>query len=183
MNKTLTILAVVFGIIGCGRNQNIEQQYMIFDDVRNVIDIPCRHQLIGDSMVAVAIDDTYIEDFAIYDSLLIIDTNQEHGILDIISLSSMQSKGRLLNKGNADGEFSAGVDISMQSTIYTHADSIYINAFDFMKQKIFTANITKVMDGQDPEIRKMPVDCDYPRPVFWVKTIADSIVYLRSSAD
>ena len=27
MNKTLTILAVVFGIIGCGRNQNIEQEY------------------------------------------------------------------------------------------------------------------------------------------------------------
>ncbi|MBO4783708.1 MAG: hypothetical protein J5521_03045, partial [Lachnospiraceae bacterium] len=70
-------------------------------------------------MTSVNTPDYFIEDFVVYDSLLFIDTDQDYGILDVLSIDSMKSLGRFLNKGKAIGEFVQGIDLTLHMTFET----------------------------------------------------------------
>lgn len=181
MNKLLIRVIGLFALLGCTHSKTSNN--MAFEDVRTISEFPITHTITREQMIPVLGSGEYVEDFAIYDSLLVIDTNQEKGLLEFRSTNTLEFLGELFDKGNAEGELAAGIDISLLSSFYNLSDSLYISTFDSRKGTFYRVNLTKALNDKKIEILPTAQSHDYPRPIFWAKALTDSLIYYRTITD
>ena len=180
MKKILLIPLVSVLCLCCSSDKELNKECLLLDTVKYVQTIPKLVTLCEDSMTFIPAQIPYIKNFAIVDSLLIIDTNQEHGLLNILSINRGESLGTLLDKGKAKGEFGFGIHLTLYTTFEHYKDSLFANFYDLVTGRLYRMNITKYIIEGECHMQELLMSKELPRSAFWVKTISDSLVFLRT---
>lgn len=180
MRKISIILLVSALCIGCSSDKKLNKECLLLDDVKYVSSIPKLVTLCEDSMTSVITPTLQIRNFAIVDSLLFIDTDQENGILNIMSIVSGKSFGSFLDKGRAKGEFGFGINLNLYTTFDQHKDSLFANLYDLIAGRLYRVNITKQIIEGECDVQEISMPGGLPRSAFWVKTVSDTLVYYRT---
>lgn len=184
--KRYTMKRIVYAIVifivfaGCQNKVDVNQEYMTLHDVKKAYLFPEIQTLKRSNMQSVKMPDYYLKNFIIVDSLLFVDTNQENGLLDIISLKSMKSYGRYLDKGKAKGEFLYGINLTLQTTFECKNDSLYANIYDSGTGGLFKLNITKTIIEKHASLKGLNFYSEIPHSAFWAKTISDTLLLVRN---
>ena len=145
MKQMLYFMALCVVFVCCRNNAQEDQEYMTFSNIKKVNSFPELQTLKRDNMQPVNMPDYFIKNFVVRDSLLFVDTNQESGLMDIISLNSMKSHGCYLHKGKAKGEFLYGINLTLQTTFECKNDSCYANIYDPITACVFNVNISRTI--------------------------------------
>lgn len=183
MKQILFILVICIVFVGCKDRLDVKSEYMAFDNLKFEKIGENKLTLKKSEMQIVPIEEPYIKNFVIQDSLLLVDTNLEDGLLDIISLQSMKSYGSYLNKGNAGGEFKYGINLTLQTTFCSENDSLFADFYDFVTGRIFEVNITRTLSEGNVCLRELNFSAEIPRTAFWAKSFRDSLLLVRTLAD
>lgn len=180
MKKFFLFSVVSIFCLCCTPDKRLNKECMLLDYVKYVNTIPKLTTLCEDSMVSVDTPTPYIKNFAIVDSLLFIDTNQENGLLNIMSINSNKSYGFLLDKGRAKGEFGFGINLTLYTTFEHHKDSLFANMYDLIAGRLYRINITKQITEGKCYVQEILMSEELPRSAFWIKTISDTLALLRT---
>ena len=180
MRKIFLIPLVSILCFCCSPEKKSSKEYMLLDSVIYAHSIQKLETLCEDSMTLVTTSIPYIKNFAIIDSLLFVDTNQENGQLNILSINGIKSYGALLDKGRGRGEFGYGIHLTLYTTFEHHKDSLYANLYDLMSGRLYRINITKQVTEGKCHIQEIILSEELPRSAFWAKTISDTLVFLKS---
>lgn len=180
MKKVIISLAVCLILACCNNRVNVHKEYMTFDEIISISSFPTLLTLKTSGLQSVDIPDFYIRNFEIYDSLLFVDTNNESGFLDIISVGSMKSYGRYLNKGKAKGEFPYGVNLTLQTTFTCSDDSVFAFMYNQVSGHMFRLNVTRTILEKKASITEMDFGVSLPHSAFWAKILRDTVLIMRN---
>lgn len=179
MKKLLLIVMSCAIMVGCKNTVDVNKEYMALGEVKKVNSLPLLLTLNKDNMTMVETPDYYIENFVIFDSLMFIDTNQDSGLLDILSMDSMKSYGRFLNKGKANGEFLYGINLTLHSSFESIMDTVYVNMYDPVSARLFSLNLSKSIMENTLSLKELNFNRKLPNSAFWAKTIGDTLLIVR----
>lgn len=183
MKKLLYLIVTYLFLVSCSDKISNTNGYIALDEIKysgSMQEILTLHE---DSMVQIAIPDVYIADFLIYDSLLITDTHDKDGLLDILSIDSYKSYGKIFEKGKAKGEFGNPICVTLHMTMGNKGDSIVSSIYDFSSGRLYEFNVTKFLKTKRYNIKESKLSEKVCRNAFWVKTINDSTVLYRYLED
>lgn len=179
MKKLLLIVMSCAIMVGCKNTVDVNKEYMALGEVKKVNSLQLLLTLNKDNMTMVETPDYYIENFVIFDSLMFIDTNQDSGLLDILSMDSMKSYGRFLNKGKANGEFLYGINLTLHSSFECIMDTVYVNMYDPVSARLFSLNLSKSIMENTLSLKELNFNRKLPNSAFWAKTIGDTLLIVR----
>ncbi len=179
MKKGIFYIIALVCFVSCHNKVDSDKEYMGFREVKKVYSFPEIQTLHANDMTSVNTPDYFIEDFVVYDSLLFIDTDQDYGILDVLSIDSMKSLGRFLNKGKSIGEFVQGINLTLHMTFETVNDSILANVYDPILGRVYTVNITQSIADKKVCTKELKFSQAIPHYAFWAKTINDTLIFTR----
>lgn len=179
MKKGVFYIIALVCFVCCHNKVDADKEYMGFSEVKKVYSFPEIRTLHANDMTSVNTPDYFIEDFIVYDSLLFIDTDQDYGILDVLSIDSAKSLGRFLNKGKAKSELIYGINLTLHMTFETVNDSVFANVYDPVLARTYTLNITQSIADKKPCMKELKFSQAIPHYAFWAKTINDTIIFTR----
>lgn len=180
MRKILVIPLVSVLYLCCSPDKELNKECLLLDTVKYVQTIPKLATLCEDNVTPVATPTPYIKNFAVIDTLLFIDTNQENGLLNIMSIDSGKSYGYLLDKGRAKGEFGFGIHLTLYTTFEHHVDSLFASFYDLVTGRLYRMNVTKQITEGECNMQEVIMSEELPRSAYWVKTICDTLVFIKT---
>lgn len=166
-------------VMSCQNPVDVNREYMAFKEVKKVPSFSLLETLTRNKMTCVNTPSGFIEDFCILDSLLFLDTNQESGILEILSVDSMKSFGRFINKGKASGEFVYGLNLTLHTSFECVKDTVYAYIYDPVSSRIYSFNVTKSILEAKAYLKELNFHSKVPHSAFWAKTFADTLLIVR----
>lgn len=179
MKRILFAFVMVILCVSCSETMNKSSECIVLEENKTYNSMPELEKMYMKNMEQVVIPDSFINNIIIYDSLLIVDTNDENGLLDILSVNSYRSYGKLFKKGKAKGEFTYPISLTLHLTIDKKGDSLIANAYDFASGRLYEQNITYYLKTKKHSIKDSKLSGGIPSAAFWVKTINDSILLYR----
>lgn len=170
-------------IMSCGNKSNVTIENMAFDTVKYQKQSPRIFALNSDSSKEIDLGNMPIKNFIIVDSIMFIDTGREKGILEIISTKDYSSKGSLINKGRASGEFMYGLNLGLYTTFWKKEKSLYATIYDMAIGNIYSINISDFLREGKNNLSEIYRDTKMPQPAFWIKQLSDSVLFARALTD
>lgn len=117
--------------------------------------------------------------FIVHDSLMLIETGRRDGQINIVSRRSGEILLSLLNQGNGSEETNQPINFASWVSFYHKNDSLYCNIMDKQRGRILNVNITRSMADGKPYMTMLFPNNRFPIPMFWAKTIGDSVVIYK----
>ena len=184
MKKLLLPILSILCLMGCKHSEPRDgKEYMAYESTVYQKEAPEQYDLDGSDFKYVVSDSIPVKNLLIVDSLMLVDTGRDQGILEILSTDDFSSKGSFLSKGNASGEFLMGINLGLYTTISKRADGTHATLFDFLKSKAYDLNLTECLKTGKAAPVDITRETELPRPAFWVKQLADSSLYVRTLSD
>ena len=176
----LLYVILLISLFGCSQSETVHSEYMSLEDVKYV-DAPLQLIHLQDNGADIPkLQDIPIKNFCFYDSLMMVSTYRDKGLLEILSINELKSYGSLINKGKANGEFVYGINITLQTTFSSKKDSIYAHSYDPVTGRLYKINITDKTDNNIINIEEETIFNKMPHSAFWAKMISDTCCILRS---
>lgn len=150
MKKLLFLPVVLLAAIilfNCSRAPKSSSNYMILDEVEYVNNFPQTFFLGNEIMPN--IDIIGIKSFVIYDSIMIVSTNDKDGLWSVISLPNYKHLGSFLTKGNGPFEFVQLPDVSIGTKLLRENGQLLAYIYDFQKGRIFSLNVEKSIQTKE----------------------------------
>jgi hypothetical protein len=113
---------------------------MILDEVKYVNNFP--QTFVLQNNVDTDLNIIGINNFIIYDSLLILFTKEKHGFWSFVSLSDYNRLGNFLSIGQGPFEFLFS-PTTTQVKLFKEEDQLYASIYDFQKGKLFKMDIDR----------------------------------------
>lgn len=173
LNAILFSLIVTFILMGCENDSFEHPNYMAFNNVEYVTEFPETFSLQNKSIPN--IDIIGMRNFAIYDSILILNTTKPNGLWSFYSLLNYQKYGDHLKRGEGPLEFMQGPSASSNSKITNEGDQLVAFLYDFQKGRLLKLNITKSIETNNQQLSIL--NDDLP-PFLFNFTFIDSSRYL-----
>lgn len=176
----LFLLTVAF-MASCKDKVQSSKEYMAFDTVLYMDSSP-KQIALGQGKKCIDGNKLPIKDFNIVDSLMFLETNDKQGIIQVLSLKDLSSKGSFLNVGQSIGEFPIGVYMSLYGTFTTQNDSLYAILCEQTTSRIYAWNVTSSLKTGKTQITEIFPDADIASSPFWVKMLPDSTLLIKELA-
>ncbi len=174
-------LLLIMSMTGCKDKVLSSQEYMAFDSVVYMDSSP-RQVALGKGKKCIDGNKLPIKDFKVVDSLIFLETDENQGIVKVLSLKDLSPKGGFLNKGQAIGEFPIGVYMSLYGTFLTKNDSLYAFLCEQTTSRIYVWNVTSSIETGKTQITEAFPDADIANSPFWVKMLPDSTILAKEFA-
>ena len=122
--------------------------YMVLDEVNYISEFPHSHK-IGNG-IPVTTDAIGAQTFAIYDTLLFIQTSDPANFWSVYSLPDERLLGKFFPKGNGPNEFLWAPALN-HTEFYKENGRIFARIFDYMKDRIVMTDITGMIENSRAE--------------------------------
>ena len=153
MKRLFFLPVVLFAaiiLVNCRQEPKSSSDYMILDEVEYVKKFPQTFSL-GNGMMP-KIDIIGIQNFVIYDSIMIVSTNDKDGLWSFVSLPDYNLLGSLLTKGNGPFEFIQPPSVGGEMKLLKENNQLMAYIQDFQKGRIFRLNIDKSLKAKELDI-------------------------------
>jgi hypothetical protein len=149
--RILAFIPLILWMSGCVKDNRLAGNYMTFDDIRYVNKFPQTFTL--DSPVEVETDIIGIQDFLIYDSLLVLSATDREGLCSFLSLPGLHLMGKFLTIGNGPFEFFQPPWVNTMK-FFKEEETLYAVIYNFMKGELYKMNIKESIQTQKLSIDK-----------------------------
>lgn len=136
----------------CGQTPSPSANYMILDEVKYVEVFPKSFSL--DNETPAISDAMGAQSFAIFDSLLFVQTSDPDGFWYIYSLPGDRLLGKFLRKGNGPSEFLTPPAMN-HVRFYRDAGTIFAELFDFNKKRLVVMDVIGLIERGYPELTEL----------------------------
>lgn len=143
MNKLFFYIFIFLLLTGCARKYNRQdsEKYMVTEHIDYVKDFT--NEITLSTPYKINVNLSGITGFQIFDSICVLTTKGENGIIACTALNSSKVLGRFLNIGNSQDEIIFPSSLSTGINIYNYHDSLYIDILDGQKGRMLTANVSE----------------------------------------
>jgi len=153
MKKTLFFclaLMATGGLVGCGARDSDQDNSLVFAPVRYVKDFPREVKLSGKE--AVDPDVIGINDFAIYDSVIVFSTAGLEHLWFFNALPSLNPLGSFLKTGQGPFEFVRPPSVGSNTSFKRENGDLCAYIYDFYRGKILNMNVDRSIKNKNLEI-------------------------------
>lgn len=179
----LSFVLVILSIMSCGNETKISKEDMAFDTVKYLQKSPRVLVLKSTSSKYINLGSVPIKNFIIVDTIMFVDTGRDKGIVEIFSMKGYSSKGRLINKGRASGEFIQGINLGLYTTFMKKGQVLYGTIYDMVTGKLYSLNVSDFLSEGKYKLVEIYRNTEMPQPAFWVKQLSDSILFTKVLTD
>lgn len=136
----ISIFTTLLFVIGCKQPlpPSPSSNYMMLDSIRYIDNFPQSFSLTDD--VLVDLDIIGMNDFIIYDSLLVVSTRDADGTWSFFSVNDYKSLGRFIRIGGGPNEFIQAPSVS-KATFFEEEGQLFAGIHDFQLGKVYKMNI------------------------------------------
>ncbi len=156
MNKNLNPKKIVFIIvifmISCTKKNSNEPVYMAFEEVSYIDKFPKEFHLKNKEVTG--IETIGLTNFAIFDTLLILNTSKKSGLWSFYSIPNHQFLGSFIKRGDGPTELAQGPSLGSKRNLIQENSTLNAYLYDFEKGGYLTFNITKSLISNEENITR-----------------------------
>ena len=116
ITSCVCILISLFSVAACTEKHMLEYEYLAFDN-REVGIAPQVISTIKEGEGDILFSNKSIQDFLLTDSLILIETGNGDGMLELVSRKSLETLYTCLASGNGEFEFPRGINLDLYTTL------------------------------------------------------------------
>jgi hypothetical protein len=169
----LSVLFALFLIAGCESTDTSPSDYMTFEDIRYIGEFPQTFSL--NNATEVDFDIIGMQNFCIYDTLLIVSTTDKDGSWSFVSLNNSRYLGKFLSLGQGPYEFFQSPSVVRNVKFFKEKNEFHAVIYDFQKGKLYNMNISESMTNNRLSISTLK---DSLPPFLSGFTMIDSAIFL-----
>ncbi|WP_192348900.1 BF3164 family lipoprotein [Algoriphagus sp. Y33] len=152
--KYIQILLIVSSLLtSCGNPKLDQPTFMAFDNIDYIKEFPVKFSL--GKKTTPNIDIIGIRSFAIYDSILILNTTKEDGLWSLYSLPNHQYLNSFLKRGEGPLELIQGPSLASKTKITREEGQLVAYLYDFQKGGALKFNIEESINSKILQISKL----------------------------
>lgn len=144
------ILLALSWLVSCNNSSFSSSNYMVLENVEYVDEFPQTFLLQDRS--ASNVDVIGIKNFIIYDSLMILSTNDEEGLWSFFSLPDECYLGKFLTRGNGPFEFIFPPRVNTEVKIVEANNTLLAYIYDSQRGKVLKMNVTESLRDNKTDI-------------------------------
>lgn len=182
ITSCVCILISLFSVAACTEKHMLEYEYLAFDN-REVGIAPQVISTLKEGEGDILFSNKSIQDFLLTDSLILIETGNGDGMLELVSRKSLETLYTCLASGNGEFEFPRGINLDLYTTLRSSDDSLFLDIYEGIKGNLFALNITESLQNKHTCISKRFHTGAPAYTSFWGKTVGDSLLIVKELTD
>lgn len=139
-------------MISCTKNYSNEPVYMAFEEVSYINEFPKEIHLKNKEVTGV--ETIGLTTFAIFDTLLILNTSNKSGLWSFYSLPNHQFLGSFIKRGDGPTELAQGPSLGSKKNIIQENSTLKAYLYDFQNGGYLAFNITQSLISNEENISR-----------------------------
>jgi hypothetical protein len=169
----LSVFFILVLMAGCGSTDTSPSVYMALEDIRYVKEFPQTFAL--NHATDIDWDIIGMQNFCIYDTLLVFSTTDKDGFWSFVSLNNNRYRWKFLSQGQGPYEFFQSPSVVRNMKFFKEENELHAAIYDSPKGKLYDMNISESMTNNRLHISTLKDSL--PSSLFGF-TIIDSATFL-----